>query len=29
MRSTTAQALITELETENFESFTDTALGED
>src|SRR6266404_4846940 len=29
MRSTTAQALITELETETFESFTDTALGED
>ena len=29
MRSVTAQALISELESENFESFTDTVLGED
>src|SRR5260370_37496711 len=29
MRSNHAQALISELETEDFESFTDTALGED
>src|SRR5437879_13178739 len=29
MRSATAQTLISELETETFESFTDTALGED
>src|SRR5207245_10673061 len=29
MRSTTAQQLISELETETFESYTDTALGED
>jgi hypothetical protein len=29
MRSTTAQQLISELETEDFESFTDTALGDD
>src|SRR5260370_42629667 len=29
MRSTTAQDLISELECEDFDSFTDTALGED
>src|SRR6266852_4529231 len=29
MRSTTAQDLISELESEDFDSFTDTALGED
>src|SRR5258708_5449663 len=29
MRSNTAQQSISELETENFESFTDTALGDD
>lgn len=29
MRSSTAQAFVSELETEDVESFTDTALGDD